>query len=201
MKDYIKAEKNEERRFYSTPVEVREDELGDSIEGVAAVVNKRTDLGFFEEEILPGAFDDVLKDDVRALFNHDPNYPLARTKSGTLKLSLNKTGDLVYRFDTPNRQYAKDLTDAIKSGDVSQSSFAFRVSEENWVYAEERDQKDLRQIKKIERLFDVSPVTYPAYQDTTVAKRSMEESKPIDTLTESRKRRIQINKKKLELNS
>jgi HK97 family phage prohead protease len=145
---------------------------------VAAVVNKRTNLGWFEEEIMPGAFDSVLKDDVRALFNHDPNFPLARSVDGqgTLKLSIDDNGDLRYSYKTPNRTYAKDLDDAIRSGDVSQSSFAFSIKREEWI---QRDGKpELRQILEIEKLYDVSPVTYPAYQDTSVAKRSFEGIKP-----------------------
>jgi uncharacterized protein len=182
IKDYINAEMGDERRFLASPVEFREgegDEKG-KIEGIAAVVNKRTNLFWFEEEILPGAFDDVLNDDVRALFNHDPNFVLARSNGGkgTLELFITKSGDLGYRYQTPDRSYAKDLEDAIRSGDVSQSSFAFRVKEEKWIHAEDEKSLDVRQIVKFEILRDVSPVTYPAYQDTSVAKRSYESVKP-----------------------
>lgn len=143
------------------------------IEGMAAMYNQRTDLGWYEEEILPGAFDEVMNDDVRCLLNHDPNFVLARSKEGkgTLELVLTNEG-LMYRYTTPNRSYAKDLADAIETGDISQSSFAFRAKESIWV--EREGEKELRQIKTIERLYDVAPVTYPAYSDTTVAKRSLE---------------------------
>lgn len=174
--DYIKNIDNGERRFYVSPVTVekRDDDSSEGavIEGYAALYNSRTDLGWFEEEILPGAFDDVLNDDVRALFNHNSSYVLARTLSGTLTLTADEKG-LKYRYSTPNRSYALDLADAIQSGDVSQSSFGFVAEETIWT--ERNDDKDLRQIKKVSRLYDVSPVTYPAYADTTVAKRSLEE--------------------------
>jgi len=176
--DYIKKiDGTAERRFFVAPVVVQtradDDDANSVIEGSAALFNKRTDLGWMEEEILPGAFDDVLKDDVRCLFNHNPNFVLARSVEGkgTLELIVDTEG-LKYRYTTPNRSYAKDLEDAIATGDVSQSSFAFRVKESIWI--EREGEKDLRQIKKVERLYDVAPVTYPAYQDTSVAKRSFD---------------------------
>ena len=164
-----------ERRFAMVPVEYHMRNEGEEedgvIEGYAALYNSRTNLGWLEEEISVGAFDDVLNDDVRCLYNHDPHYILARSHNGkgTLTLSLDERG-LKYSYKTPDRGYAKDLEDAIRSGDVSQSSFAFSIKEEEWI---KRDgQPDLRIIKKFERLYDVSPVTFPAYADTTVAKRS-----------------------------
>jgi len=174
-KDYLKGvDEQAERRFISHPVgyEIREDQEQGEIRGIAIKVNSESNLGWYREVIMPGAFDDVLGDDVRALFNHDPNLILGRTKSGTLELYKTEAGDLGYRYATPDRSYAKDLEDAIKAGDVSQSSFGFRVKEDSWEYSEDHNTPDLRKIHKLERLYDVSPVTYPAYQDTTVAKRS-----------------------------
>jgi len=178
-KDYIGKIDGAERRFFMAPVTIEKREDTDEskpaiIEGHAALYNQRTDLGWFEEEILPGAFDDVINDDVRCLFNHNPNYVLARSKGGqgTLTLTLDTEG-LKYRYETPDRSYAKDLADAIDKGDVSQSSFAFRAKETIWVERSDQE-KDLRQIKKVEMLYDVSPVTYPAYADTSVAKRSFD---------------------------
>lgn len=178
-KDYINNIEGAERRFLTAPVKYETRNEGETqthtIEGYAAMYNQRTNLGWMDEEIMPGAFDDVLNDDVRALINHDPSLILARSVNGkgTLKLELDEKG-LKYSYSTPNRTYAKDLQDAIESGDVSQSSFSFSIKEENWVRSENDTDNDLRQINKIERLFDVSPVTFPAYQDTSVAKRSFE---------------------------
>lgn len=181
QKDYIQNIENAERRFFVAPVTVEkrnDSEDGPAvIEGYAAKFNSRTQIGsWFEEEILPGAFDDVLNDDVRCLFNHDPNYVLARSVDGqgTLTLSVDAEG-LKYRYETPNVSYAEDLAENIRLGNVSQSSFAFRAKEVVW--RELSDDMDLRQIVKIERLYDVAPVTYPAYQDTSVAKRSYDEFK------------------------
>ncbi len=166
--------KNKEYRVINAPVEFREADDGGNIEGIASVVGVETDLGWFKEVIMEGAFDDVLNGDTRALFNHDSNQVLARTTSGTLALTISDKGDLVYSYKTPNRSYAKDLEDMIKTGDVSQSSFAFTVKEDSWEYNENED-RELRKIIKIEKLFDVSPVTFPAYADTTVAKRCFDD--------------------------
>lgn len=177
-KDYIKNIETAERRFLQMPVQVqkRMDEetqqevATNTIGGYAAMFNKRTDLGYMFEEIAPGAFDGVMSDDVRCLYNHDPNYVLARSASGTLKLSVDEQG-LKYEYETPNRTFAKDLQDAVATGDVSQSSFAFSVEESIWTELE--DGQYLRTVTKVKRLYDVAPVTYPAYQDTTVAQRSL----------------------------
>lgn len=166
-----------ERRYVTDVVTIEKRGEGDTkeniIEGYASVFGKRANLHYFEEEVAPGAFDDVLNDDVRALINHDPQYVLARSVNGkgTLSLSVDEHG-LKYSYKTPNRSYAKDLQDAIEAGDVSQSSFAFEVKEDRW---EKREgQPDLRTITKFSRLYDVSPVTFPAYPDATVGKRSWE---------------------------
>ena len=154
-------------------VEVRENDNGGYvIEGVAALVNKDNDMGWYIERIEQGAFDGRLNDDVRFLYNHDANMILARTKSGTGELFLDDAGNLNYRYVTPNRTYAKDLADAIRSGDIDQSSYAFTIEDEAW--ETRSDGKEVRTIKKYKQLFDVSPVTYPADPDTSVAKRSRE---------------------------
>ena len=203
-KDYIENIENAERRFFVAPVtiEKREDsEDGPSvIEGHAAKFNTRANIGdWFEEEILPGAFDEVLNNDVRCLFNHNPNYILARSVNGKGTLTLSVDGEgLKYRYETPNRTYAKDLEDAIASGDVSQSSFAFRAKEVLWV--ERKDQLDLRQIVKVDKLLDVSPVTYPAYQDATVGKRGLDafkkdcKSQKEEDLKEENEQRLSVSK-------
>lgn len=181
-KDYISNIEGAERRFVATSVSYEKREDGESgvIEGYAALYNKRADLGWFHEEILPGAFDNVLNDDVRCLFNHDPSLILARSTNGkgTLSISTDEKG-LKFRYETPNISYAKDLEESINRGDVSQCSFGFQTEEVIWI--EREGEPELRQIKKFSRLYDVSPVTYPAYEDTTVAKRSLEAFKKDNT--------------------
>ena len=178
-KDYIQNIEGAERRFITETVkiDVREEQDAndaDIIEGYALKFNKQTVIGdYFREEIMPGALDNILNDDVRALFNHDPNMVLARSVNGegTLQLMVDETG-LKYRYETPNVSYAEDLTENIRLGNVSQSSFGFSIDEQEWI---ERDgELPLRQITSLKRLYDVSPVTYPAYQDTSVGKRSLD---------------------------
>ena len=190
-KDYIENIEGAERRFFTPNISYREEGEDGIVEGLAAVVNKSTDLGWHEERIERGAFDDVLNDDVVALFNHDPNFPLARSNKGkgTLELFITKEGDLGYRYKTPDISYAKDLLVAIRSEIVTKSSFAFTIKEEEWRWAddENKQDKDIRVIKKLSRLYDVSPVTYPAYPDTSVAARSAERVKPKTNFLQQRK--------------
>jgi HK97 family phage prohead protease len=115
--------------------------------------------------------------DVVALFNHDMNMVLARTSSGTLK--LNVTGNAMeYEFEAPNTTLGNDLLEMVKRGDVYQSSFAFTVEAEDW--QERSGMKPKRVIRSIKKVYDVSPVTYPANPDTMVAKRGYDATKQID---------------------
>lgn len=163
---------NKEIRVFNSRMEAAGGESR-KVMGYAAVFNSDSEeMWDFVERIAPGAFDGVLGDDVRALFNHDPSMLLARTSSGTLKLSVDEKG-LRYEFEAPNTQAGNDLLEMLRRGDVSQSSFAFTVMDEKW--DEVKDGMPVRTITKVKRLYDVSPVTYPAYPDTTAAMRSLEQ--------------------------
>jgi len=153
----------EQRRM---PVELRaEGDESTKIVGHAAVFDKPADIYGFEEVIRKGAFADAIKqDDVRALWNHNPDYVLGRTKSGTLRLQEDDIG-LAIENDPPETQWAKDLMISMERGDVDQMSFGFVVEEERW--SKRGEEPDLREIIKA-RLFDVSPVTFPAYEETDV---------------------------------
>lgn len=145
------------------------------IEGYAAVFDSWSEsLGGnepFIEKVVKGAFEQTIsQDDIRALFNHDPNYVLGRNKAGTLSLQEDEKGLLV-RIIPPNTQWAKDLLVSIARGDISQMSFGFTVEADRWSYEEG---KDVRELLKV-RLFDVSPVTFPAYTQTECGLRSQEE--------------------------
>lgn len=157
--------------------EMRKEGESRKMVGHAAVFNQEADIGgWFKEVIEPGAFVDTIKDDdVRALFNHDENFPLGRNIAGTLSLSEDDTG-LKVEIDPPDTQYARDLAVSIERGDISQMSFAFQTLKEEWQFAEAKGDMDLRRIKKV-RLFDVSPVTFPAYEGTDIALRSRDERK------------------------
>ena len=163
-----------EKRYFNieTRTEKREDG-STTITGHAAVFNQlSSDLGGFREVIAPNAFENVLNDDVRALVNHDANLLLARTTSGTLNLKQTDEG-LQYSFDVPDTSYGKDLIISMERGDITQSSFAFTIEEDSW---ESTADGEIRTINKVKKLYDVSPVTYPAYpsaDDLTLAKRSL----------------------------
>jgi len=144
------------------------------IVGYAAVFNSLSeDLGGFREKIEPLAFKKALKkSDTRMLWNHDSNYVLGRKSSGTLKLKEDDNG-LRIENTPPDTQWAKDLMVSIDRGDINQMSFGFRIEEDKW---EEKEGKEtIRTLVSIAELPDVSPVTFPAYQNTEVALRSMEE--------------------------
>jgi len=134
--------------------------------GHAAVFDKLSeDLGGWRERIAKGAFAGVLGDDVRALWNHDPNHLLARTAAGTLRLSEDDAG-LAMDLDPPDTTTGRDLLVLVDRGDVREMSFGFQVGDDEWIT--EGDQTT-RVITRVARLWDVSPVTYPAYPDTDIA--------------------------------
>jgi HK97 family phage prohead protease len=139
--------------------------------GHAAIFGEPADIGgYFREQIEPGAFAASIKDDdVRALFNHNPDYVLGRNTAGTLTLAEDSQG-LKTTILPPDTQFARDLAVSIERGDINQMSFAFEVLAEEWIKGEDRA-LDLRKIKKV-RLYDVSPVTFPAYEGTDIAVRS-----------------------------
>jgi len=144
---------------------------GRTVEGYASVFNSMSeDLGGFREIILPGAFSNVLDNDVRALYNHDSNYLLARTTSGTLELKEDDKG-LYYRFEMPNTSYGNDMLELFRRGDLSQSSFGFTVEKDSWRMEEGQH---VRYIERVGSLFDVSPVVYPAYASASSGLRSAE---------------------------
>ena len=144
---------------------------GRTVEGYASVFNSMSeDLGGFREIILPGAFSEVLDNDVRALYNHDSNYLLARTTSGTLELKEDEKG-LYYRFEMPNTSYGNDMLELFRRGDLTQSSFGFTVEKDSWRM---KDGQQVRYIERVGSLFDVSPVVYPAYSQASSGLRSAE---------------------------
>lgn len=170
------------RRVELSGVEVRAKEDGGfTFEGLAAVFDELSeDLGGFREIIKRGAFKDVLDDDVRFLYNHNPDYVLARNTSGSLELEEKPTG-LATVADVAPVSYADDIRVLIERGDVSGMSFAFRVAEDSW--AEDDDENLIRTVHKFERLFDVSVVTYPAYPQTDAAVRAIEKLRSGETPT------------------
>jgi HK97 family phage prohead protease len=155
-------------------IETREDGSA-KLTGYAAVWDSETMIGgMFREVVRKGAFAKSIADgaDVRALWNHNDDVVLGRTKSGTLKLEEDETG-LRYEVELPDTQAARDAITTIKRGDVSGSSFGFLVPKGGAVWSVDSNGSELRELLQVQ-LLDVSPVAYPAYDDTTVAARSLE---------------------------
>ena len=190
-----------ERRIHATSELRFEDDTDNSkIIGYAAVFNSLSeDMWGMREQVAPGAFTKTIKeDDVRALMNHDPNYVLARNKSGTLALSEDNKG-LRVNINPPDTQWAKDLKISIKRGDVNQMSFAFRTVQDKWDY---RDPNEVLRTLIEVTLYDVSVVTYPAYPETSVQVRSkikelkkIPESIPDPVLQEQRDMETKLKQK------
>jgi HK97 family phage prohead protease len=162
-----------ERRSLTAPVEFRESDDGKKmVAGHAAVFNVITDIGgMFREKIAPGAFADTIDGgDIRSLFDHNSALILGRTKSKTLRLWEDESG-LRYEVDLPDTQAGRDLRVSMDRGDIDGSSFAFRILKQSW---DESGDVPLRTIEKVE-LYEVGPVTFPAYPEAEVGLRSLAE--------------------------
>lgn len=167
--------------------------------GYAAVFNSLSEKLPFRERIMPGAFAACMGKDTRALINHDANLVLGRTKSGTCQMKEDDRG-LRVEITPPDTSYARDLATCMERGDIDQMSFAFSVADDGEEWTEENGEL-VRQLNKIERLFDVSIVTQPAYPDTTVALRSLEEWQKAHPKTPAKVdlSALEARQKKLEL--
>lgn len=141
------------------------------VEGYAVVFNSSTDLGWFTEEIDPHAFDETDMSNVYLLGNHDENIVLAGTSNGSLEMSIDGHG-LFQKSKIVDTSVGEDWLKLVKNNLINKQSFAFTIDEDGGEEWSVRDGKDHRVIRKINKLFDVSLVTYPAYQDTTAYARS-----------------------------
>lgn len=163
-----------ELRIVQNKIEVREDGDTRKIVGYAARFNELSEeMWGFKEKIAPGAFKNaLLNSDTRALFNHDPNYVLGRISAGTLRLQEDDKG-LWYEIIPPDTQWARDLLNSIERGDVKESSFGFNIvaGGDEW---DESGDIPIRTITEVERLYDISPVTFPAYPTTSTGLRGLE---------------------------
>ena len=176
------------------------DEESRHVEGYALLFN--TDSrpmwgGDFIERIASTALDGVLeRSDVLCLMNHDESRGvLARYREGkgSLSLTVDEKG-LRYAFDSPKTALGDELVESLKRGDIAESSFAFTVEKDNWERKE--DGTYVRTIVQIGQLYDVSPVYYPAYEDTSVALRSMEQRE--SDRKEAEKAKAELEKRKQE---
>lgn len=166
-----------ERRFTKLTVELRAKESG-QIGGYASVFNRLSrNLGGFVEKVAPVAFNDSRgRDwpDVVARFNHDDNFVLGTTGSGSLSLRVDDTG-LEYEVKPPKSR--GDIIELVERGDVRHSSFAFRVIEDDWGTSDQG--YPMRTLLNVQ-LVDVAPVVTPAYPDATAGLRSLAEHKGED---------------------
>ena len=178
---------NKITRVFDVEFRAREDESR-TVEGYAVVFNAETDLGWFTEEIDRNAFNETDMSNVYLLGNHDENIVLAGTSNNSLELNIDETG-LFQKSNIIDTSTGEDWLRLVKNGLINKQSFAFTIAEggEEWI---ERNGKEHRIIRKIEKLFDVSLVTYPAYSQTTAYARSQ-----TDELAEEHKRRREQDKK------
>ncbi len=167
-----------ERRTNQTPdIVVRAVDEGDDSAGLKGRVTPfnvlSRDLGGFREKIAPGAFTDALKrSDVRGLFNHNPDHILARQSAGTLALEESDKG-LEFDMDLPDTQLARDLVENVRAKNITGNSFSFVVEKDEWDYSDKK--MAIRTVVEVRELFDVGPVTFPAYdRGTKVSARSLE---------------------------
>ena len=174
----MKKKKELEQRSYCFEVRAEETERGKVITGRPIVYNSRTDIGFFDEIIESGALDNADLTDVRFLVNHDiSRIPLARSRrnngNSTMLLTVDADGmGIRVDLDTENNTEARALYSAVERGDISGMSFMFGVRDEEWDNLE--SEHPTRRIKSISTVVEVSAVTFPAYNSTTINARSKE---------------------------
>lgn len=168
-----------EQRSYNFDIrsELNEDGVG-IVTGRPIVYNSRTDLGYFDEIIESGALDKADLRDVRFLVNHDTSrIPLARSRNNnansTMQMTLDNEGMAIrVNLDTKNNSEARNLYSAIQRGDITGMSFMFSVEKEDWENLE--SDHPLRRIKQISNVVEVSAVTFPAYEDSSISVRNKE---------------------------
>ncbi|MBQ9102516.1 MAG: HK97 family phage prohead protease [Treponema sp.] len=177
MKPNFKTEKDELRSFDFEIRAAKDEQNGTFIEGVPIVFDKKCDMGYFEEYISRDALSKTDMKDVRFLVNHNIEMtPLARSRNNnansTMQMEVKEDGmHIRVNLDTENNTDAKNLYSAIQRGDVSGMSFMFVVRGDKWEKLDSDYPK--RTITDIEKIFEVSAVTFPAYEDTSIKARSV----------------------------
>ena len=191
-------------RAYNFEIRAENNEKnGDHITGRPIVYNSKTDLGCFDEIIEAGALDKANLKDVRFLVNHNTDMiPLARSRNNnensTMQLEVDKEGMVIrVNLDTENNTEARNLYSAIKRGDITGMSFMFTIDREEWEDLE--SDHPTRRIKEIGQVFEVSAVTFPAYESTEISARDKEALESAKNTLESVKRSLESDKEKLEL--
>lgn len=190
-------------RAYNFEIRAENNEKnGDHITGRPIVYNSKTDLGYFDEIIEGGALDKANLKDVRFLVNHNTDMiPLARSRNNnensTMQLEVDKDGMCIrVNLDTENNSEARNLYSAIKRGDITGMSFMFTIDDEEWENLE--SDHPTRHIRKIGQVFEVSAVTFPAYEATEISARDKEALDSAKATLDSVKL-LDSNKRELEL--
>lgn len=163
-----------ETRASSAPLAIRSADSR-TIGGYAAVFNSPTDIaGIWTEVVAPGAFAAALRNgtDVRALYDHDSGRLLGRVSSGTLRLREDDKG-LAVEIDLPDTQDGRDVATLIERGDLKGMSFGFYVTKQEWDETIEPPKRTIREVE----LFEVTVCGDPAYTDTSIGMRSLEEAR------------------------
>lgn len=159
------------------------------LSGYAAVFNQEAEImGLWREKVAPGAYKKTIQEhDIRALWNHNTDMVLGRNKSGTLSLEEDERG-LKVEITPPDTQAGRDAITTIKRGDVSQMSISFQIIKQEWFNPENRREMPIRTVREA-KLFDVSPVTFPAFEQTSISARSdlYLPDETIDPLEEARR--------------
>lgn len=191
-------------RAYNFEIRAENNEKnGDHIIGRPIVYNSKTDLGCFDEIIEAGALDKANLKDVRFLVNHNTDMiPLARSRNNnensTMQLEVDKDGmSIRVNLDTENNTEARNLYSAIKRGDITGMSFMFTIDREEWEDLE--SDHPTRRIKEIGQVFEVSAVTFPAYESTEISARDKEALESAKATLDSVKRSLESDKESLEL--
>ena len=192
-------------RAYNFEIRAENNEKnGDHIVGRPIVYNSRTNLGWFDEIIEAGALDKSNLKDVRFLVNHNTNMiPLARSRNNnensTMQLEVDKDGMAIrVNLDTENNTEARNLYSAIKRGDITGMSFMFTIDDEEWENLE--SDHPTRHIRKISQVFEVSAVTFPAYESTEISARDKEALESAKATLESvRRQALESELEALEL--
>ena len=192
-------------RAYNFEIRAENNEKnGDHIVGRPIVYNSRTNLGWFDEIIEAGALDNSNLKDVRFLVNHNTNMiPLARSRNNnensTMQMEVDKDGMAIrVNLDTENNTEARNLYSAIKRGDITGMSFMFTIDDEEWENLE--SDHPTRHIRKISQVFEVSAVTFPAYESTEISARDKEALESAKATLESvRRQALESELEALEL--
>lgn len=163
---------NRQMRTASTEFATRDDNGALAIEGYFAVFNSNYEIApGLSESIAPGAFDNTLSGDIRALINHDTTLVLGRTKANTLQLRTDAHGLWGHIDINPNDTDAMNLYNRVQRGDVDQCSFGFDIISEETDF---REDGSIHWTIKEVKLYEVSPCTFPAYEETNIAARTKE---------------------------